>query len=622
MLADLLGPKHAFTIRILVRPFEARDDTGATPTVLGSGSSRKREKVPMNRSRLMNDKRRGKGSLKSAFVRTFAGGAPAALVVAVACSHGNSAGPAQNYQQPPPPPPPNGTMSTGPCSPEGVTQPCDVNLGKSNGILNCFKGTQSCVNGVWSSCGGSGVVSGQAVSGVVQAASTAGDVHIQGTVTPPPVGGSCTLDPCNPYCQTFESDAGNGLKDNGEGGSVIFVPVGQEQFPGGFGGKLFSDACNGGTPCDGYATGSGGCPDGGGSSGNITFFACQLDTYCDIQSAGGGDGCCHQFVPGQYYGTAAAAPLTGSTPGVDLTVGPACYTVSDKTYDTVPICNRGSALLPAGGNLTLALVAPAGQIPPTACPACNSLPATCSMPIPVGGLAPGACTLMYLPTACGFQPSGNNLAFVNPDCSVVESTLTPDPALCEATQPGCANNWGDANWSQNNPPSCSSVGATSQTYTETYTASCPAGTVVNWNDLTYDANVPTNSSGESAVVISATTAPLLPDGGTGAFTSPPVQLASVSQTGDPALCQMSGPVVASAPNVCQNNYLTPTDCCPKNIQAAFEGPAPDGFGPITGLVYDQQAVIQLQIRLTSTPDNHKLPTLYWWEILYSCVPSE
>jgi hypothetical protein len=40
------------------------------------------------------------------------------------------------------------------CSPEGATQDCHRVISQHDGIVNCFYGTQTCVDGGWSECGG------------------------------------------------------------------------------------------------------------------------------------------------------------------------------------------------------------------------------------------------------------------------------------------------------------------------------------------------------------------------------------------------------------------------------------------------------------------------------------
>ena len=96
------------------------------------------------------------GRLRSPFVLTIAVGATGALATALACGT-NDLPPVEN-QGTWTSPNGSGSGAGGQCSPEGETRSCHVNLGQAQGVQQCFQGTQTCIHGSWSTCGGSGVV--------------------------------------------------------------------------------------------------------------------------------------------------------------------------------------------------------------------------------------------------------------------------------------------------------------------------------------------------------------------------------------------------------------------------------------------------------------------------------
>ena len=103
-------------------------------------------------------KKRKQRSLAHPFVVTLAVGVPV-MIAGAGMGCGNTGEPAAAG-------PGNGSsgglpgVANGPCKDEGAEQPCHVNAGKSgNGsIQNCFVGIQTCTGGLWSSCGGEGMV--------------------------------------------------------------------------------------------------------------------------------------------------------------------------------------------------------------------------------------------------------------------------------------------------------------------------------------------------------------------------------------------------------------------------------------------------------------------------------
>src|ERR1700733_7276647 len=121
--------------------------------------------------------KRRKKELRRPFVVTVAALSAASLPVAVAVGCGDDKPPYSTPGswggQPP--------LTNGSCSTEGATQACSINLGTANGFHSCFAGTQTCTGGLWSKCGGQGVVTSSA-PGVLSPAG----LHPSGSRAAPP----------------------------------------------------------------------------------------------------------------------------------------------------------------------------------------------------------------------------------------------------------------------------------------------------------------------------------------------------------------------------------------------------------------------------------------------------
>jgi hypothetical protein len=168
--------------------------------------------------------------------------------------------------------------------------------------------------------------------------------------------------------------------------------------------------------------------------------------------------------------------------------------------------------------------------------------------------------------------------YVNADNAVTEC---PAP-----TGPGCGNNWADIKAGGGN---CQSVGAYSPLQvTAQYVATCAAGSHPQWGFLTYSTSVASNASGNSDITFAAQTAPVNLNGTMGSFTSYATVADAVAT--DPAVCQ--------AP--CQT----------------------DMYAKLGGTPAATNAVLNLQITISPTPDGQASGTLQSYQITYDCVPSQ
>lgn len=129
-----------------------------------------------------------------------------------------------------------GGVATGPCD-DGASRKCGIKLAQHDDIVTCYMGTQTCQNGTWGEC-------------------TDGTQTMKSISAPPGVGpgssamnalGNCVNNPCDPYCQNYNDDAGVNL----EGGVPIYVWQGGDinGLPNGLYNKGLKEPCIDGSDC-------------------------------------------------------------------------------------------------------------------------------------------------------------------------------------------------------------------------------------------------------------------------------------------------------------------------------------------------------------------------------------
>lgn len=420
----------------------------------------------------------------------------------------------------------------------------------------------------------------------------------------------------------------------GAGGAVTTVSISNNGLPPGQANNLFQDRQFNGLQCERYGGPS--SLDTGDHATGYNKSACQADTHCIAGESDWylpNDKNCHQWLPGERWAPYECA-------GIDLTIGLGCTVAGKVVY---PVCNRGNAPVPPNTPIRISTSSPAGAInggsprtnlgPPTstapaaACPAAQAT--DCTLNTGVTGLLPGAC-ITFDTTDLSLCPAGwangTKNVFVNSDYSVaecnfgyekqgvVQNGITASDDVGIPGQLGCANNW---SITSNGLPVCSgsTVSYTTTTYFQDYRAVCPSGTHPVWTLLTWDADVPRDSSGSSDLLFEAQTAPDV-DGGVGTYApaAPGVKLGDACDTtasncptpakGDPALCQLSGPTT------CGTGGPTPA-CCPKQVGTKLGGK------PLS-----TNENLRLKITLTPTPNNKLTPALRRWDLAYNCTAAE
>lgn len=191
----------------------------------------------------------------------------AALTALGACGQGGDGlGPGASFSGP-------GGGSGGPCE-EGATRACHITLGEQNGVLSCYDGEQSCVEGAWGACGG-GSVTERAAPETKGGGSGDGE---EGAALPEGQfpGGSpmslsdpapCVNNPCDPSCQAFDEEPDGGIKPPPTG-TIYDWPTGDlGDYPPGLTNKGLDEPCS--------------------SAGD-----CQLDHYCYNPDSGA---CAHDI---------------------------------------------------------------------------------------------------------------------------------------------------------------------------------------------------------------------------------------------------------------------------------------------------------------------------------------
>jgi hypothetical protein len=222
--------------------------------------------------------------------------------------------------------------------------------------------------------------------------------------------GVSLANPCDPYCnQVIDTPGGLVL-----GGGLVSVDGGLSIVAG----EAGADASAPGTPLQTTSTGDSACAPGSNVHSATCTIAtqltdCQQDFRCDPLSLT----CVWNGGPGYFDPTAA---------GVDLTVGAACTIGGFPGPTNVPVCNRGSATVPAGTPIGINV-----SNPPSVPLGCTAIgPADCSGVAPATGLAPGECINIL---GCPSLVPGNKF-------------LTVNAGQRDILEPGgrCANNasWG------------------------------------------------------------------------------------------------------------------------------------------------------------------------------------
>lgn len=444
-------------------------------------------------------------------------------------------------------------------------------MGRNGDVSNCFSGTKSCIDGMWSACGGASLTFSSALE--LPDSEKFGDLSLMSTFDTSQ--GGCAANPCNPYCNGLDvASSIVGPTPPSVTGAVYGTTQDISSFPTAKRAASASTCTVGVSPTD----------------KNV----CSYDYCCSSTT-----NTCVQW----YQPTKSVACTVPS--GADYTVGIGCQDGTGKTH--VPICNRGSADSPTTGKLAI-MGYPANpnsagaSASPNVCQNSGSTPSEgCIIDLSIVSLKAGTCVDIDVSRgAAGTQSgvkcasssdfsTGNRTSQVNPPAptTLPTSLKVANGGTTTYTQIAELDKCNNFSFVYTQTGSCATYGATVPavpvTHSFTYNATCDYDEQVRWNLFSYDVTVP-NASDVSLKVSTASTS-------AGLF-STPVEVAHPANPliADPKSCPMSG-----------------ATGCPKSLYSTL------------GDVASGNPVLKLDITMTATSAQ---PAMNSWKLNYSCVPAQ
>jgi len=330
----------------------------------------------------------------------------------------------------------NGGVFTGACEIDGAVAECHVETGRSGDVVNCFSGRQTCMQGVWSACGGGansgGTMTSKSVTELEPQGRTGGgglNLLTVSETAPSSDGGGCSTNPCNPYCNGIDVDADSLQPDGGFTSTQISGSiVDPSNFPAGVTGPK-SAASDGIVATNSYFQCS---PPGPQMATN--FQNCSYD-FCCATSGPSASTCVNSVVVGGANPTATACNRAS---GVDYTAGIGCTDAQGHLH--VPVCNRGQTPAPTTGSLFLGFYAgnPNNYGTSDVCAAPGNSSENCTIDLSKVSLSPGTCIDIdtYVNGGywtCNGTPTGNRTVMVNPGVKLGTSS---SPKITSATAAG------------------------------------------------------------------------------------------------------------------------------------------------------------------------------------------
>lgn len=336
------------------------------------------------------------GWLRSAFL--MAALPLAGVTLGAACSGGD--------ERLGPPSASSGTSTgtvVGPACDEGETRDCSVTVAEHNGVITCLDGTQTCVGGQWTACGG----------GSMRLIPAPGAEAGEDSGLPRPKSLSLPVDcidnPCDPSCQIFGEDPGPG------GVTITGTPPPYDWQVGNINTldpALSSQGTN--EPCS-------------------TAEDCQFDQYCEVGSV---MGCAHHPCAQGSSLTPITSPNTGLFSDCSPCVQKVCATYPQCCNSTYPgpcehdACMQGPALKIGCGDACVNNVCAVRR---GCCAYTCTTNADCTTLFGAGStcnVAAGTCTCVG-----GVCTGGGNTGFA---CSAGICTSTWDATCVSSVPANCA----------------------------------------------------------------------------------------------------------------------------------------------------------------------------------------
>lgn len=441
-----------------------------------------------------------------------------------------------------------------PCAVEGATSSCHVVTGVHDTYVDCFNGVQTCQGGTWGPCqggAGGGTLSMKAYSGPGLGLASLGPSSSSAS--------ACVDNPCNPNCKAFDENPATPVKPAVCSSAVVAAAMTAVSYA-----PYWKDEAIGCTssPDDCYF-GDNCCVVRAGAPATVTAQMAAMGAIAGAAYTGAAKVC----IPASTTGATCTGTCNAQA---DFTAPPSCQTSDTNLHQSV--CNRGKAV--SAGTLNISITERTATMSKTGCAsetAYGSVMARCQVDLSVRPLAVNACTDIDITATIAAGAAGINgvkcqkvgaLPF-NRDIAVQLNSGVDaagaggcGSAIAECNQ---KNNWGGASYSAGAYPSCPAAAGTPQTYTQTYTMDCPAGTRGRWGQLAYNAS----ASGGATVAFgvrtgATTTGPWSP----AAAGPPPGVVIATAPTDHPQICSMTGP------SPCGGSY--PGSCsCPLSLQNAL-----------------------------------------------------
>jgi hypothetical protein len=432
----------------------------------------------------------------------------------------------------------------------GSTAECHLTVGTNNGVLTCLHGERTCLGGSWGPC------TGEFASKLMpEIENSQGLVPDEYQVLGLTDAGACQNNPCDPYCQDFEE--------------VPPIDGGYEVVP------TIETTYYTGSLEDALALTPPGFVQKGLKTPCSTTLDCQFDSHCvptgtnGVNCGVGIPNCCVPWGPNEY-------DMTCNKP--DPTTGFACtQTINNMKVPTIPVCNRGSAVLPAP---TRIYVFP-GNSPqyPLCIP--DKDPYICDTTVPV---EPGKCINVI---GCpGLTGNGTKSIMINGPANGGGGQAPNNPNW--RNECTCENNWGV--WSGNNTPCYEHHNYVVSPIIKnlTYQATCPPGTRPQWQYLSWDTTTPLDSNVIWRGRVASTSA------GLSSATYSALGTSKATPLPNTQICSAAGPTG-----------------CPINLFTTFGG-TPNA----------NSEFLELEITINPSSDKSAGAKVNSWQVSYTCPPSQ
>ena len=194
---------------------------------------------------------------------------------------------------------PPGAVEALPCD-SGAVRACYLTLGEHDGLLQCYEGTQTCIERVWDPCSDGFEFETDPPSGDAGAGS--GSTNTQALSVP----ANCTDNPCDPYCQLYDEQPDPPLTTEMSGSPYEWETGTVSDLPPGLFTKGFDEPCETGLDCQFntycFAPSPASCVHSVCEAGSGLTYGCSecASRVCDVRPE-----CCGRYTDGEECGNGA-----------------------------------------------------------------------------------------------------------------------------------------------------------------------------------------------------------------------------------------------------------------------------------------------------------------------------